>query len=233
MPEWYPQKASELNNILTKFLSQKVEITDKEIHGIIVPHAGYEYSGEIAGKAYALLKNSPVKQAIIFGPSHYIGFDGLMAIKKIDTPIDLTDIPENDYMKLEHEHSVENQFPFLQKLGFNEILPLVVGDITQEEAKEIAEKYANEKKIFIFSTDLSHFFPYEKAINIDKKTIEIIENLNLEKIEDLDACGKHDLMIMMHLCKINNWQPHLIEYKNSGDVTGEKDSVVGYASFYF
>jgi hypothetical protein len=92
--EWYPQGTQELNNILEKFLSH--EPFNKEIHGIIVPHAGYFYSGKIAGKAYSYLKNSNSKKAIIFAPSHHIELRGLAKHKEKywETPLGKINISE-------------------------------------------------------------------------------------------------------------------------------------------
>lgn len=231
--EWYPQNPKELNKILEKFLSQKTDFK-KEVHGLIVPHAGYEFSGAIAGKAFALLKNKEIKKAVVLGPSHYLSFQGVRALEKIKTPLGKIKIIKNDFKKIDYEHSIENQIPFLQKLNPNiEVLPLVVGDISDKEAQEITEKISKIDAVYIFSTDLSHFLTYDKAVKTDKQTIKIIEDLDFEKFESIDACGKFPLLIMMHLCKLNNWEPKLIEYKNSGDVIGDKSSVVGYAGFWF
>ena len=135
---------------------------------------------------------------------------------------------------IEKEHSIKNQVPFLQKIGIKEIMPLMVGEIIDEQARLVANKLSKLDAIFIFSTDLSHFLHYDNAKQIDKNTIKIIENLDIDNFQNLDACGYYPLMIMFHLCKILNVKPKLIEYKNSGDVTGDKlHGVVGYASFIF
>jgi len=230
--EWYPSDRKELTKVLDYLLSKKVRI-QKEIHGLVVPHAGYQYSGAIAGKAFALLKDYKIKKAIIFGPSHRVAFRGMRAIAEIETPLGKIKIPGNDFQKIDYEHSVENQVPFLQKLGFREILPLVVGDIDDGDAKKIAKKISEIDSIHIFSTDLSHFLPYEEANKKDKESIKIIENLDIGNFKNIDACGKFPLLIMMHLCKLKKYKPKLIEYKNSGDITGDKSSVVGYAGFWF
>ncbi|MBS3141231.1 AmmeMemoRadiSam system protein B [Candidatus Woesearchaeota archaeon] len=223
---WYPANIDKLDDVMLEVIHRK----KKNINGVIVPHAGYFFSGEIAGKAYSFLEG---EKAIIFGPTHYVGFKGLASLHSIKTPYGEIKIKRNDMEKLEYEHSIENQVPFLQKLGFNEVFPIVVGEITDEEAKNIAKNISKEEGKFVFSTDLSHFLSYEKAVEEDKKTIEIIQNLDFSKINEINACGKYPLMILMHLCKFKNWKPELVEYKNSGDITGKKDSVVGYASFWF
>ncbi len=237
MLNWYPKNKEELDELLEKFLETEQQV--KEIHGVIVPHAGYEYSGKIAGKAFALLKNKGFEKAIIFGPSHQFGFYGIAKIPKIKTPFGEPEIINSEIKELHglnYEHSIDNQIPFLQKIGINKILPIVVGQLSLEQSKKIAEeilKFKDDKTIFVFSTDLSHFFDYETAIERDLRTIKIIENLEIEKAEQIDACGVFPLLIMMNICKIKKWKPKLIEYKNSGDIIGEKTSVVGYSSFWF
>lgn len=231
--EWYPSDKNELNKILNYLLSKKPE-TSQEIHGLIIPHAGYAYSGEIAGKAFSLLKNKKINKALIFGPSHYKSFKKISSVEKIETPLGKAKITSNNFPKISYEHSVENQIPFLQKLNPNiEILPFVVGKITKKEALKISKQFADEQTIFIFSTDLSHFLTYEQAVKTDKQSIKIIENLEIENWGKIDACGIFPLLIAMNLCKIKNWKPKLIEYKNSGDITGDKNFVVGYVSFIF
>jgi len=224
---WYPKNKEELNKVLNIFLKP----TPQKINGIIVPHAGYEFSGAIAGKAFSLLPKS--EKAVILAPSHYASFRGLASIKNIETPLGKIKITPSNYQKLEYEHAVDNQIPFLQRLGYKEVLPLVAGHITNEEAEKIAKELTKENLPLVISTDLSHFLPYDQAIKTDKKTINIIEDLKIKKTDEIDACGIFPLLILMNLCKIKAWKPHLIEYKNSGDVTGDKSQVVGYASFSF
>ncbi len=228
MPSWYPQDKKELNELLNKL----IQGTSKRIHGLIVPHAGYEFSGKIAGKAFAMLKNNKKTKAVVIGPSHYTGFEGVRALKEIETPLGKIKVIKNNFKTLDYEHSIDNEIPFLQKLGFKEILPLVAGEISNEQAEEIAIEISKIKDaVYIFSTDLSHFLPYAEAVKEDKQTIKAIENL--ENKNKINACGKNALMILISLCKLKNYKPKLMEYKNSGDIIGDKNSVVGYASFYF
>lgn len=234
---WYPENKKELEKGLDKFLSKNVNINSKNIHGGVVPHAGYEFSGEVAGKAFSVLKNKKIEKAIVLGPSHYIAFHGILTSnkKQIETPLGKVKLFNKNFAEgnIHEEHSVNNQIPFLQKLGVKEIMPLVVGEITNSEAKIIAEELSKIDALFVFSSDLSHFFPYEKAVQKDKETIKIIEELDFKNFEKIDACGFFPLLIFFHLCQIKNWKPKLVEYKNSGDVTKDKTSVVGYAGFYF
>jgi MEMO1 family protein len=235
---WFPNNKKELNEMIERYLfrESKVKIP-KNIKGIIVPHAGYEYSGEVAASAYRLLKEKRIKRAIIIGPSHYaysedahthysdIWFTPLGEIKTFNKGFQAMDLTK--------EHSIANQIPFLQKVGIKEIMPLMIGDVTLDKAKEIAEKISDIEALYVFSTDLSHFLPYDDAKKIDKETIEIIKKLDIDNFRLLDACGIYPLLVLMYLCKIKKAIPKLIEYKNSVDITGEKSQVVGYASFWF
>ena len=220
--------------MLSQFMKNGIKHKGK-VHGLIVPHAGYAYSGKIAGGAYELLKGMQIDRAIVLGPSHYAAFSGLASLEEIKTPLGEMKIIPNDYKKVKYEHSIDNQIPFLQKLKVKEILPLVVGYISNEEAQSIAEQLVKENKdaLFVFSSDLSHFFIYDEAVKLDNETIKLIEKLDLKNASKMDACGQFPLLIMMHLCKLKKYKPKLIEYKNSGDITGDKSSVVGYASFAF
>jgi len=230
---WFPINKDELEKKIEFFLQEKPKIKNK-VNGIIVPHAGYEYSGKIAGKVFSVLPKT--KKAIVLGPSHEIYFRGIKKInsEKIITPFGKIKTWKNNYKTIDYlEHSVINQIPFLQKLGFKEILGLVVGEINLDEAKKIARDLSKENYVFIFSTDLSHFLNYEKAVVKDNKTINAIENLEISKLDYNCACGYFPLLVLQEICKIKKWKPELIEYKNSGDISEEKNSVVGYASFIF
>ena len=231
--EWYPENREELDSLLNRFILKSGK---KKINGIIVPHARYIYSGEVAGKAYSIAGN--FDKAVIIGPSHSSYINDIVSSDKeeLETPLGKIKLLKNGFKtaNIHAEHSINNQIPFLQKLNPNvEVLPLMVGDINNDYAGQIAEKLAEIKALFVFSTDLSHFLSYDKAVEKDRKTIEIIESLDFERFNEIDACGKNGLLILFHLCKIKAWKPKLIEYKNSGDVTGDKSSVVGYACFYF
>jgi len=237
--EWYPQDKKELNRLLDEFLSQESKIKSEKVNGIIAPHAGYSYSGAIAGKAYALLKDCKSKKAVILSPSHYIPLQGVVSHDKDswENPLGKISLTKNTFQKMNisQEHAIGNQIPFLQKLGFKEILPIVVGEITSEEAKEIAKQISSFEGVFIISSDLSHFLSYNEAEKKDKETIKAILKLKSKRLSSIDnsACGVFPLLILIELCKLKKFMPKLIEYKNSGDITGDKEQVVGYASFWF
>lgn len=238
MVDWYPKNKEELTKILDLFLRKSNIKINKEIHGLIVPHAGYMFSGTIAGNAYSVIKDKEFKKAIILSPSHYTQIQGIYSHNNdfLETPLGKINITKNNFKKIDlsKEHAINNQLPFIQKIGIKETLPLMVGKISLKEANEIAESLLRFEGVLIVSTDLSHFLNYDDCIKKDKTTIRLIEDLDKTLIDiDNSACGIYPLMIIMELCKIKKYKPKLIIYKNSGDITGIKDSVVGYCGIVF
>ena len=211
------------------------------LRALIVPHAGYIYSGPVAAYAYSLLKNFKHKKLkiILLGPSHYVHNDEAVCDDNDfwETPIGKVKIFENDFPKngMPHmrEHCLEVQIPFLQRVIEDfEILPLVAGDTNPKETSKKIIEILDKDTILIISTDLSHFFDYDTANKIDKNTIDAIKNLDYDKLaEEGDACGKIPILTAIDIAKKLNWKIRLLDYRNSGDTAGMKSSVVGYASF--
>jgi len=238
---WYPLKKEALEKQLKEFFEFELVKRHKNsaIRGIIVPHAGYEYSGKLAAKAYAQVKGS--KTAIILAPSHYFPLTGMIGHddKEWQTPLGKIEVINFNVRKanLTQEHAIDNQIPFLQKLKFKKILPLVISNINDSEAQAIAQQInpllKDKETILVVSTDLSHFLPENYANIKDKETIRIIEKLDMKNSGKLDACGIYPLMVFMHLAKINNWKPQLIKYQTSADINKDKEKVVGYAIMKF
>lgn len=274
--DWYPKEKKALEALLKNFLSRaakeksgemekgvkverKIDTKEIRIRGVIVPHAGYVYSGDVAAKAYFFLndymKNYMKKQkknnlknnlAIVFGPSHYMAFEGVWQHNQNtwQTPLGKTkvinaEIPEIKKVDISYEHSIDNQIPFLQAIGMKAILPLCIGKLTLERAKFYAEKIfvlreelsKNYNIFYVFSTDLSHFYNYNTAIRKDKNIIKIIEECKIKNFDEIDACGKFPLAVLLHLCMLENLKPSLLAYKTSAEITKDYSSVVGYAAF--
>jgi hypothetical protein len=251
--EWYPDEKEELinylkdlfNNSKLKKINEKYKIDSKNVHGLITPHAGYFFCGQIMADAFYFLKDTNIKnfeKAIILGTNHYFYKKGIYTHNEdyLGTPLGRIRITKNNFEKIniKEEHSINNQIPFLQYLGFKEILPLVINTLVDERGlNQIIKDFEILKKdcILICSTDLSHFLDYKKAKEKDIKTIEKIKDLDEEYFlkEENVACGFYPLLLTIKICKYFNYKPFLIDYKNSGDITQEKNSVVGYASFIF
>jgi AmmeMemoRadiSam system protein B/AmmeMemoRadiSam system protein A len=132
------------------------------------------------------------------------------------------------------EHSLEVQLPFLQRtLKEFTIVPIVFGRADPEKAADALAPFLDEKTILVASSDLSHFYPYDAALQLDASCIRAICDLDVEWMEGEEACGKLPILTLMHLAKKNKWQAKLLDYRNSGDTSGDKSRVVGYAAIAF
>ncbi len=252
---FYPRDKDTLQKMLVSFF-QKVrldtsfqekikKIRPSDIHGLIVPHAGYIYSGRTAAYAYSLLKKIKPKKILLFGPNHTVPLSGVSFAdyNRWETPLGkINSTVENrissplvSYENTAHlqEHCLEVQLPFFQHtLKDFQIAPAIVGELTESEIKSfvklIKEKFTDY--FIVISTDLSHYLSQDAAEKEDKRTINSITNLNSL---NLNACGRFPLAVAIELCKLNHWQPTLLHYTTSAEASRDASRVVGYASLFF
>ncbi|MGZ3592282.1 MAG: AmmeMemoRadiSam system protein B [Syntrophales bacterium] len=259
---WYPGSSKVLRaDIEEFFLNAPDVVIDGSIRGLIVPHAGYAYSGQIAARAYKIIKRKVFDAVLVLGPSHRAYFRGVSIYNRggYETPLGVVPVDvalANDimaqsemisYMPDAHsqEHSLEIQLPFLQvALGEFRFVPLVMGEQDRETCENLAESIVNaitgRNVLLVGSSDLSHFHSYEKAVKLDSAVIKRIEKMDgrglLEDLEKnlCEACGGGPAAVtMMVSAKLGADRAKVLKYANSGDVTGDKSSVVGYASAIF
>jgi AmmeMemoRadiSam system protein B len=237
---FYPAEPKELSKMVEKFvLEGKTSIPENAVlKALIVPHAGYIYSGPVAGAAYSVLKDFAPKRIVLFGPSHQQYFSGAYGFQNPwASPLGEVKIAEHGLQLIEenNEHSLEVQLPFLQTvLKKFEFLPVLYGEIDAIDLASLVESYLDKDTVLVASSDLSHYLPYEKAKRIDFETINSVYLLDLEKFLQIgDACGKTGIGALIVLAKKHHWVPLLLQYKNSGDTAGDKKSVVGYAAIAF
>ena len=132
------------------------------------------------------------------------------------------------------EHSVEVQVPFLQKLLKNfKLLPVVMGELDPAQAAKAMAASIDDKTIIIASSDLSHYHTYQAAKGLDNRCVKAICDLDIDAMMTQEACGKTPILTLLHLARQKGWKAQLLDYRNSGDVTGDKDRVVGYAAVAF
>ena len=230
---FYPASAEELERLIDEYLEHADPEPSGALKGIIVPHAGYIYSGAVAAFGYKLLGGQ--KRVTALGPSHYAMFPGLAesGMAKWQTPlgkVSTFSIGLNAYPAAHRpEHSLEVQLPFLQKvLGEFEFNPVLTGEINPKEGADILEKHDD---FLLISSDLSHYMPYDEALEKDRKTLSLIEKNDLEGfLASGDACGRSGIAIAMELAQRKGWGFRVLKYANSGDTAGPKDNVVGYAA---
>ncbi len=143
--------------------------------------------------------------------------------------------PENDQDTPETwEHSVEAQIPFLQRVAPKcKIVPILLGRVDPEQVAKVLATLLDDKTIVVASSDLSHYHPYDAAKDLDNRCIQAICAMSPDDMKDQEACGKTPILALMHLAKLKGWKPQLLDARNSGDTSGQKDQVVGYAAVAF
>ena len=218
---------------------------------LIVPHAGYIYSGAIAATAYATLRPiaARIRRVVLLGPAHRVAVRGLAlpGADAFDTPLGrialdagaaraVAGLPQVTVSSQAHvlEHSLEVQLPFLQSvLGDFTLLPLAVGMATPEKVAEVLERlWGGEETLIVISSDLSHFLPYAAARRVDRETVQTILKLG-PPIDHEQACGGTPVNGLIIAARHHGLTPHLLDQRNSGDTAGSHDRVVGYASIAF
>lgn len=217
---------------------------------LVVPHAGYPYSGPVAAEAYARIApfRDQYKRVLLLGPSHRVPFRG-MALSSADsftTP--LGDIPLDEAsreqllsmdgvqeMDAAHamEHSLEVQLPFLQRLlGDFRLIPLSVGDAPVARIAAVIDHFWNDPEtLVVISTDLSHFLPLEQARAMDERTRRAIEHRDYRAIGDDQACGRYPLRALLSVLQRRGREIETLAMGTSADTTGDASRVVGYGAW--
>jgi MEMO1 family protein len=250
--QFYPDDAQELSRVLKSLYAAARTCQVSQVKAIIVPHAGYIYSGEVAASAYLTLipQMHKIKRVILLGPAHRVGFHGLAttSMNYFNTPLGDIPIDKSAINIIEslpqvvtldrahtHEHSLEVQLPFLQNLldKFT-LIPLVVGDCNSQQVSEVLELlWGGEETLIVISSDLSHYNSYNDALHQDRKTSESILNMQPEKIDFDDACGRIPIKGLLISATRHNLTAQQVDLRNSGDTAGPRDRVVGYGAYIF
>ncbi len=253
---WYPGDASDLAQTLQGYLeTASVASPPGELVGLIAPHAGYMYSGEVAAHAYKLLVGSRFDLVAVVSPAHrYLGGDlAVTARSYYRTPLGLVPLAGDEVSALgrlvplhrlarDDEHSLEIQLPFLQHLlGDFSLIPVMLQDQSYATANRLglalADVLRGRSALIVASTDLSHFHPYSAAVALDRRALDAMSRFDPEGLDRevaagrTEACG-HGAVVAV-LCAARSLgadRVTVLKYANSGDVTGERSRVVGYAA---
>jgi MEMO1 family protein len=247
---FYPDDRQELQQQISSFLKlAKIDHQHSTPRALIVPHAGYIYSGLSAAFAYnTLVKTQLIKRVILLGPAHRVAVEGMAVPSSsiFNTPLGDIPLDQEEIHRLinnglaftsdlahEQEHSLEVQLPFLQTiLPSFKLVPIVVGQCPIEEVSALLKEYISDpSNLIIISTDLSHFLDYSLAQKTDQATSSKIMNYHYNSFEDIDACGRIPMAGMLKLAKENNLSIQQLDLRNSGDTAGDKQRVVGYGSW--
>jgi len=248
---FYPGTADILGQEIDRLLASSPTRTSGLPKAIIVPHAGYIYSGSIAASVYARFAaaRNAVRHVVLLGPTHRVAVNGLAlpTSKAFSTPLgnvpidqkaveSIEDLPQIVFSDLAHaqEHSLEVQLPFLQAL-FDDfsLLPLAVGMATPAMVAEVLERvWGGDETLIVVSSDLSHYLPYSEARRIDAQTAE--EILALQAVIDhRQACGATPVNGLLLAAQHHGLKATLVDLRNSGDTAGDRMRVVGYGAFAF
>lgn len=249
--QFYPGNASELGATIRVFFEQVQGEEGPAPKALIVPHAGYSYSGPVAATAYARLRpyRKQYTRVILLGPAHRVGVRGLalsgagfFRTPLGDVPLDkdaldaLT-MPEVRVVDATHqfEHSLEVHLPFLQTIieSFS-LVPLVVGDATPETVAEVIDAlWGGPETLIVISSDLSHYLSYDEARVSDKATCQAIESLEAHSIDHDHACGATAIGGLLISAKRHGMKVTTLDLRNSGDTAGDRHRVVGYGAWLF
>ncbi len=249
--QFYPGSAGELSTTVEQYLDEARAETGPQPKALIVPHAGYVYSGPVAASAYARLKpyREQISRVILLGPCHRVSVRGL-ALSGADlfrtplgnVPLDKEaiaglDLPAVKVFDDTHafEHSLEVHLPFLQTL-LDEFtfVPLVVGDAAAATVAEVLEVlWGGPETLIVISSDLSHYLDYDAAKKRDQATCQAIEHFDAKSIGPEDACGCHPIGGLLELAKRRGMTVETLDLRNSADTAGPMAQVVGYGSWMF
>jgi len=259
---WYPGSAASLASEVDAHLARAGAAPRLDtVTALIAPHAGLLYSGPVAAHAYRQLEGRRIDTVVLVGPSHFVGFDGISIYRQggFDSPLGVAPIDEACATRLmaesplikEHpaahvrEHSLEMQLPFVRRLlPHAAIVPLVVGWQTPVVARELGRALAaalrDTNAVMVASSDLSHYENASTAHAMDSQVIDAVRRFDPDALQSLlesndrHACGGGPMVAVMNAAKaIGARDAVVLNYADSGDVSGDKSSVVGYLAAAF
>lgn len=252
---FYPDDPTQLQQAVNTYLaaSSSTEESSQPIpKALIVPHAGYAYSGSTAARAYKKIQpaHRKIKRVVLLGPSHRLGFEGVAfcSCDYFSTPLGTVPVDHSAFAAISNlpgvmlldqahaeEHSLEVQLPFLQTiLDEFTVVPLVVGDMSSANVAKVIERlWGDEETLIIVSSDLSHFYNYTEANLLDRQTCLAVEQLHPEDIEYEQACGRNPMKGLLELARAKHLKVTTLGLCNSGDTAGDRQRVVGYGAWAF
>jgi len=253
---WYPGDPRQLAAEVDRYLAAATRDVRGDLVALIAPHAGLMYSGPVAAHAYRLLRERTFEVAVLVGPSHFVGFNGvaIQATGGFETPfgvVDIDDVCAAELMRAtpivrEHEaahareHSLEMQLPFVKHLApRTRIVPLVMGYQTAETARSLGDALgdvlSSRDALLVASTDLSHYHDADTAATLDRVVIDCVERFDADGLQRAlnqqpdHACGGGPTVSVMRAAKLLGARDaRVLHYADSGDVSGDKSAVVGY-----
>lgn len=247
---FYPAESTEIIRYFKRFEAAQPGDPVHTPRAIIVPHAGYVYSGFTAECAYRCVKNSSAQRALVIGPSHRVAFRGMSVscFDDFETPLGsltidrkyadqiISDFALDFEPRLHREHSTEVQMPFIKYFAPHlQVIEMVYGAFPPETLGGIIKILLNdEANLIVISTDLSHFHSLEQAGQLDAVCMNAIKNEDPSLLrQGCEACGKIGIEGMLIAAKAHQMHVDLLDYRTSADAGGDRSNVVGYTSALF
>ncbi len=251
--QFYPGNPDVVRRMIQEYVDEAALPEDWDtVRAVIAPHAGYIYSGPTAGYAFKALATLPSRESgewtvFLLGPAHRVPFHGValgnysaFRTPLGDVPIAVDRVAEmlarsSLYTRAPEahapEHCLEVELPFLQMTLSNfRLVPMLFGDVDPRKvAAELAD-HIGEDDLIVVSSDLSHFYPYDRARRLDHALLEALVADDETGVLRGEACGAAPVVTLMSIARRKGWKPHLLDYRTSGDTAGDKWQVVGYAS---
>jgi AmmeMemoRadiSam system protein B len=246
---FYAGRADALTTDVTTLLDAVPAVETLPPKALVVPHAGYVYSGPVAASAYATLRpwHDRYRRVVLLGPSHRVPFRGLAMTKADmfrtplgDVPVDRQalaglDIPGLSFADAPHaaEHSLEVQLPFLiAVLDDFALVPIVVGDAAPALVARVLDAlWDGPETLIVISSDLSHYLAYEDARKVDARTCDAIEHFDAERLDHDMACGATPIAGLLVAARRRGLDIRTLDLRNSGDTSGDEEAVVGYGAW--
>lgn len=249
---FYPSSPVRLQQDLNDYLSAVSPPEGAVPKALIVPHAGYVFSGPVAASGFVRLgpAHQQIRRVILMGPSHYEEFQGLAAsgVDAFETPLgrvrldaeartDMASLTHVNVFEAAHapEHCLEVELPFLQTvLDDFTIVPLLTGRTSTEQVSETLEQlWGGPETCVVVSSDLSHYLEYAAAERKDRATASDIQALREENLTGESACGHRAIRGLLNIARRRGLRCETLDLRNSGDTGGTRDRVVGYGAFAF
>jgi len=253
---FYPEDSASLKQRIEELSREarrsKLDLPQgQSLRALILPHAGYDYSGLTAAHACRVLSEKQFQKVLLMGPDHFVGFrnGAIPDVRFFSTPLGRIRVhpasrellgKDNLFQVLpaayDREHSLEVVLPFLQHyIGDFELIPVVIGPADIDPIATVIRELVDTDTLVVVSSDLSHFLPYAEARRKDRRTIDAILRLDEKFFADSgnSACGAAPIRILLNMALRFGWRPVLLNYLNSGDTAGDRSRVVGYAALAF
>lgn len=248
--QFYPGSADVLRRDIRTYLDEAMLPDDLgTVRAVIAPHAGYIYSGPIAGYAFKALAALPQKKWTVFlmGPAHRVYFHGValgnfaafrtplgdapVAVERVEEMLTRSPLYTRAPQAHGPEHCLEVEIPFLQVvLPDFRLVPMLFGEVDPRDVAADLADTLGEDDLIVVSSDLSHFYPYDTARQLDRAWLEALLAGKEGDVLGGEACGRAPATALMGIARRKGWKPRLLDYRNSGDTAGDRWQVVGYAS---